>query len=185
MTRSPASASENRAHGAEKIGPRRYSDFFNKNRSPTEVRCNVRHVCFYPHFGQAVDATRGPSRADTVEKVESLTSLQIPSKHKRHLRLTLTTAADRFRTRSVESEADDEVPRVRIENRAHGAEKIGPRRYSDFFNRIGHNRTHHLCAATKRVLFNHLVGGHKQRRGHGETECLRGLEIDDKLESCR
>ena len=30
MTRSPASASENRAHGAEKIGPRRYSDFFNR-----------------------------------------------------------------------------------------------------------------------------------------------------------
>jgi hypothetical protein len=30
MTRSPASASENRAHGAEKIGPRRYSDFFKR-----------------------------------------------------------------------------------------------------------------------------------------------------------
>ena len=30
MTRSRASASENRAHGAEKIGPRRYSDFFNR-----------------------------------------------------------------------------------------------------------------------------------------------------------
>jgi hypothetical protein len=28
--------------------------------------------------------------------------------------LTLITAADRFRTRSVESEADDEAPRVRI-----------------------------------------------------------------------
>jgi hypothetical protein len=34
-------------------------------RSPTEVRCNVRHVCFYAHFGQAVDATRGLSRAIT------------------------------------------------------------------------------------------------------------------------
>jgi hypothetical protein len=31
--------------------------------SPTEVRCIVRHVCFYPHFGQAADATRGPSGA--------------------------------------------------------------------------------------------------------------------------
>jgi hypothetical protein len=30
MMRAPASASENRAHGAEKIGPRRYSDFFNR-----------------------------------------------------------------------------------------------------------------------------------------------------------
>ncbi len=28
--RPPASASENRTHDAEKIGPRRYSDFFNK-----------------------------------------------------------------------------------------------------------------------------------------------------------
>ena len=35
-------------------------------------------------------------------------------KYERHLRLTLITAADRFRTRSVEFEADDEAPRVRI-----------------------------------------------------------------------
>jgi hypothetical protein len=28
--RSPASASENRTHGAKKIGPSRYSDFFNR-----------------------------------------------------------------------------------------------------------------------------------------------------------
>ena len=28
--RRPASTSENRAHGAEKIGPRRYSDFFDE-----------------------------------------------------------------------------------------------------------------------------------------------------------
>ncbi len=28
--RPPASASENRTHGAEKIGPSRYSDFFNR-----------------------------------------------------------------------------------------------------------------------------------------------------------
>ena len=30
MMKPPASASENRAHGAEKIEPRRYSDFFNR-----------------------------------------------------------------------------------------------------------------------------------------------------------
>jgi hypothetical protein len=35
-------------------------------------------------------------------------------KYERHLRLTLITAADRFRTRSVESEVDDEAPRIRI-----------------------------------------------------------------------
>jgi hypothetical protein len=32
MMRPPASASENRTHTAEKIGPRRYSVFFNRNR---------------------------------------------------------------------------------------------------------------------------------------------------------
>ena len=38
----------------------------------------------------------------------------------------------------VSQEADDEVPPASAsENRSHGAEKIGPRRYSDFFNRIG------------------------------------------------
>ena len=26
-------------------------------------------------------------------------------------------------------------------NRTHGAEKIGPSRYSDFFNKIGHKQT--------------------------------------------
>jgi hypothetical protein len=30
MTRPPASAFENRTHGAEKIGSGRYSDFFNR-----------------------------------------------------------------------------------------------------------------------------------------------------------
>ena len=28
-------------------------------------------------------------------------------------------------------------------------------------------------------LFDHLVGGGKQRLRHGEPECLRGFEIDD------
>ncbi len=58
-------------------------------------------------------------------------------KHQRHLRLTFITAADRFRTRSVESEVDDEAPASESENRTHGAKKIGPSQYSDFFNRIG------------------------------------------------
>ena len=35
-------------------------------------------------------------------------------KYQRHLRLTFIAAADRFRTRSVEFEVDDEAPRVRI-----------------------------------------------------------------------
>jgi hypothetical protein len=38
--------------------------------SPTEVRCNVPHVCFYPHFGQAVEATRGQSWAKCDMRVE-------------------------------------------------------------------------------------------------------------------
>ena len=37
MTRSPASASENRAHSAEKIGPRRYSDFFDRIGARAEL----------------------------------------------------------------------------------------------------------------------------------------------------
>jgi hypothetical protein len=40
--RSPASARENRTHGAEKIGPSRYSDFFNTidpNRTFTTEFC--------------------------------------------------------------------------------------------------------------------------------------------------
>ena len=36
----------------------------------------------------------------------------LPKKYDRHIRLTLFTATDRFRTRSVESEGDDETPRV-------------------------------------------------------------------------
>jgi hypothetical protein len=32
-------------------------------------------------------------------------------------------------------------PVSEFENRTHVAEKIGPGRYSDFFNRIGQNRT--------------------------------------------
>jgi hypothetical protein len=32
------------------------------------------------------------------------------------------------------------LPTSAFENRTHGAEKIGPSRYSDFFNRIGQER---------------------------------------------
>jgi len=32
-------------------------------------------------------------------------------------------------------------PASESENRTHGAKKIGPGQYSDFFNRIGHKRT--------------------------------------------
>jgi hypothetical protein len=53
-------------------------------------------------------------------------------KYQRHLPLTLIAAADRFRTRFVDSEVDDEAPASASENRTHSAEKIGPSRYSDF-----------------------------------------------------
>ena len=53
---------EGRYHGLiRSLTASQGSDF--RSGSPTEVRCNVRHVCFHPHFGQAVDATRGPSWA--------------------------------------------------------------------------------------------------------------------------
>ena len=42
----------------------------------------------------------------------------------------------------------------------------------------GHFRTH----APQQILFDHLVGGHKQRGGHGETKRLRRLEIDGQSE---
>ena len=38
-----------------------------------------------------------------------------------------------------------------------------------------------LRDAAKRYLFDHLVGGGKQRLWHGEPECLRGIEIDDQF----
>src|SRR5262245_10258369 len=34
-------------------------------------------------------------------------------------------------------------------------------------------------------LFYHFVRLAKQHRRHGDTECLRSLEIDEKLELCR
>ena len=48
MTRSPASASENRAHGAEKIGPRRYSDFFNRITQQADIFTRLLQVGFGP-----------------------------------------------------------------------------------------------------------------------------------------
>jgi len=59
-------------------------------------------------------AEKGRFRVDSVEKVSSLKSLQICRNSNDNLRLTLIAAADRFRTVSVESEVDDEVPHVRV-----------------------------------------------------------------------
>ena len=42
-------------------------------------------------------------------------------------------------------------PASAFENRTDGAEKIGPSRYSDFFNRIGPNRSRRLFAFVSAV----------------------------------
>jgi len=39
-------------------------------------------------------------------------------------------------------------PRPHLKNRTHGAEKIGPSRYSDFFNRIGQKATSPVAGNT-------------------------------------
>ena len=66
---------------------------------------------------------RRPNWVDSVEKVSKVVAY-LP-KHERHLRLTLITAADRFRTCSIEFEVDYQAPASASENRTHGAEKIG------------------------------------------------------------
>jgi hypothetical protein len=43
------------------------------------------------------------------------------------------------------------LPTSAFENRTHGAEKIGPSRYSDFFNRITRKRTLRCVAAARYV----------------------------------
>ena len=48
--------------------------------------------------------------ADFVEKSRKSIVVANLLKYQRHLRLTFIAAADRFRTRSVESEVDDEAP---------------------------------------------------------------------------
>ena len=40
-------------------------------------------------------------------------------------------------------------------------------------------------AAAKALLFDHLVGGRKQRWWDAEIECLRCLQIKDRLEASR
>jgi hypothetical protein len=46
-------------------------------------------------------------------------------KYQRHLRLTLIAAADRFRTRSVESEVYDESPRPHLKTAPTALKKLG------------------------------------------------------------
>src|SRR5437764_15374955 len=41
------------------------------------------------------------------------------------------------------------------------------------------------CSAAKAALFDHLVGNGKQARRNGETERLRGREVDDELKPGR
>jgi hypothetical protein len=81
---------------------------------------------------------RCPLWVDSVEKVPSPKSLQI-----------CQNTIDIFDRRQLPAQTDLEVatlslggmmrgPASAFENRTHGAEKIGLSRYSDFFNRIGH-----------------------------------------------
>ena len=63
-------------------------------------------------FRRLVATQQRSLRADSVEKVPSLKSLQICQNA---IDILMdATAADRFRTRSVQSEGEDEGPRVRI-----------------------------------------------------------------------
>jgi hypothetical protein len=86
--------------------------------------------------------------ADFVEKSRKSIVVANLLKYQRHLRLTFIAAADRFRTRSVESEVDDEAPASGSENRTHSVKKIEPSQYSDFFNRIGPKRHLSQCSDT-------------------------------------
>ena len=63
MMRPPASASENRTHGAEKIEPSRYSDFFNKIGQSLPI-CDVGVVSVHPSISDMMlprrDRQKGP-----------------------------------------------------------------------------------------------------------------------------
>jgi hypothetical protein len=48
------------------------------------------------------------------------------------------------------------LPTSAFENRTHGAEKIGPSRYSDFFNTIGQYAT---CGYNNPQLYRRAIGG--------------------------
>jgi hypothetical protein len=39
-------------------------------------------------------------------------------------------------------------------------------------------------ASLQNVLFDHLIGGHKQSLRHSESQCLSGLEIDSQVKLC-
>ena len=70
---------------------------------------------------------------------------------------------------------DDEAPASASENCAHGALKIGPRRWSDFFNRIDPKLTFDDRS------FDHLVGADDQRLRQSEAEHFGGVEIENSL----
>jgi len=63
---------------------------------------------------------------DSVEKSRKRKVVANLPKYQRHLRMTLVTPADRFRTVSVESGVDNEGPQIRVrETHRIGAEKLG------------------------------------------------------------
>jgi len=47
------------------------------------------------------------------------------------------------------------------------------------YSALGQKRTH--ANAAKKIVIDHLVGGHEEAGRHRKTKCLRCLEVDSRL----